>query len=135
MPGRAASAVRLTHVESRRGYRPSPSAVDHGVHLVNASRPGVVGTRVPVRPPHRQNLQAPTGEPTRPTRAGTHDASGHVTRLVTVEVNNGSRMVVQARRRGNETPNEEELTVLGRWTDAGGPSLSRWLLPEPPTDF
>ncbi|WP_165226449.1 PcfJ domain-containing protein [Aquisphaera insulae] len=54
------------------------------------------------------------------------DAEGLETRLVTLEVANASRQVVQARRKLNAMPGPKELNLLHRWTAAGGPSLSKW---------
>src|SRR5258708_2286000 len=50
------------------------------------------------------------------------DASGGVERLLTLEVRNGERRIVQARERSNRPPSAEELGVLARWEDLG----SRW---------
>jgi hypothetical protein len=52
---------------------------------------------------------------------------GQVTRLLTLEVRNASREIVQARRKLNMTPSPKEYAILGRWTAAGGPALSKWL--------
>ncbi len=52
------------------------------------------------------------------------DASGHVERLLTLEVRNGARRIVQARGMLNRQPTEEELGILARWEDSGGPSQS-----------
>ena len=53
--------------------------------------------------------------------------SGRFIRLATVEVNNNQRFIVQVRGRLNKRPGKEELALLGRWQDEGGPRLSRWL--------
>ena len=52
---------------------------------------------------------------------------GQVTRLLTLEVRNASREIVQARRKFNMPPSPKELSILGHWTAAGGPALSQWL--------
>ncbi|MFO0953237.1 MAG: PcfJ domain-containing protein [Isosphaeraceae bacterium] len=57
------------------------------------------------------------------------DAFGRSERLVTVEVIRASRQVVQARKKFNALPTPKELQVLRRWTDTGGPSLSKWVDP------
>jgi PcfJ-like protein len=53
--------------------------------------------------------------------------SGRFIRLATVEVNNNQRFIVQVRGRLNKRPSREELSLLGRWQNEGGPRLSRWL--------
>jgi hypothetical protein len=55
------------------------------------------------------------------------DGTGQETRLLTLEVNNRDRQVVQARRRFNAWPSSKELSILHRWTAAGGPTLSKWV--------
>lgn len=55
------------------------------------------------------------------------DVSGPDTRLLTLEVANHGRRIVQARRKFNKMPDPKELSVLGRWSLAGGPALSKWL--------
>ncbi len=55
------------------------------------------------------------------------DAWGQETRLLTLEVSNQTRQIVQARRKLNMTPSRRELSILGRWAHSGGPALSRWL--------
>lgn len=52
------------------------------------------------------------------------DASGRVERLLTLEVRNGQKQVVQARGDSNRMPTASELRVLDRWEVVGGPSLS-----------
>jgi PcfJ-like protein len=49
------------------------------------------------------------------------------TRLLTLEVSNPDRQLVQARQKGNKLPSPKELMILKRWTSAGGPALSKWL--------
>jgi hypothetical protein len=49
------------------------------------------------------------------------------TRLLTLEVSNPDRQLVQARQKGNKLPGPKELMILKRWTSAGGPTLSKWL--------
>ncbi len=53
------------------------------------------------------------------------NASGSVERQLTLEVGNKQRQIVQARGQSNRLPNEAELALLARWSDSGGPSLSR----------
>jgi hypothetical protein len=55
------------------------------------------------------------------------DAWGQETRLLTLEVCNANRQVVQARRKYNMAPGPRELAILRRWADSGGPAPSRWL--------
>jgi PcfJ-like protein len=55
------------------------------------------------------------------------DALGQVTRLLTLEVSNQNRQVVQARQRYNKLPSPKELSILHRWAGSGGPSPSKWL--------
>ncbi len=55
------------------------------------------------------------------------DALGQETRLLTLEVSNPTRLIVQARQKFNKLPNPKELSILRRWTATGGPSLSKWL--------
>jgi hypothetical protein len=55
------------------------------------------------------------------------EALGQVTRMLTLEVSNQSRQIIQARRQLNGLPSPKELAILGRWADAGGPSISKWL--------
>jgi hypothetical protein len=46
----------------------------------------------------------------------------------TIEVNNNGRgTIVQVRRRWNKMPTEDDLALLARWGDAGGPQLAYWL--------
>lgn len=62
------------------------------------------------------------------------DASGLVERLLTLEVRNAQRLVVQARGKSNDPPTVAQLAVLGRWADSGGPSLSE-LIADPPVEL
>jgi hypothetical protein len=50
--------------------------------------------------------------------------SGRVVRQATVEVRSRDATIVQIRRRSNKPPTNRELTLLRRWENAGGPSLS-----------
>ena len=50
------------------------------------------------------------------------DASGRVERLLTLEVRNGQRRVVQARGASNRMPTAAELAILDRWSGLIGPS-------------
>ena len=59
------------------------------------------------------------------------DASGRVERLLTLEVRNGERRVVQARGQSNRMPDPAELALLARWSDIGGPSISPSLAGSP----
>jgi hypothetical protein len=63
------------------------------------------------------------------------DGSGRVERLLTLEVRNGQRMIVQARGKANRPPLSDELCVLAVWGESGGPSLSRWVRNEPAIDI
>lgn len=47
--------------------------------------------------------------------------------LVTLEVNNFQRRIVQAKRRWNRRPTDFEHALLARWGAAGGPVLAHWL--------
>ena len=47
------------------------------------------------------------------------DASGRVERLLTLEVRNGQRRVVQARGLANRMPTVAELAIMDRWTGLG----------------
>jgi hypothetical protein len=51
-------------------------------------------------------------------------AAGRVERLLTLEVCNWRREIIQARGRFNRMPEPDELCLLTRWTHAGGPSLA-----------
>ena len=53
--------------------------------------------------------------------------SGRVVRLATIEVSNKERRIVQVRRRWNKLPTSGDLSLLVRWSEAGGPKLSYWL--------
>jgi len=63
------------------------------------------------------------------------DATGHVTRLLTLEVRGTQREVVQARGRSNVPASARGQSLLARWAEDGGPSLCRWLLGEPMEEF
>ena len=52
--------------------------------------------------------------------------SGRVVRMATVEVRCRDGTIVQVRRRSNKPPTVRELSMLGRWGDAGGPRLAHW---------
>ena len=62
------------------------------------------------------------------------DASGRVERLLTLEIRNGQRWIVQARGKANDSQTDAQRAVLARWADAGGPSLSA-LIGEPPDEL
>jgi hypothetical protein len=53
--------------------------------------------------------------------------SERIIRLATIEVNNTQRFIVQVRGRLNKRPAKEDLAILDRWQNEGGPRLSRWL--------
>ncbi len=55
------------------------------------------------------------------------DATGNEARLLTLEVRNPNRQIVQARQKFNKLPSLKELMILRRWTNAGGPTLSGWM--------
>jgi hypothetical protein len=55
------------------------------------------------------------------------DASGQETRLLTVEVVNHTRQIVQARGKLNMIPTSDHRAILRRWADSGGPAMSKWL--------
>ncbi len=55
------------------------------------------------------------------------DYFGHETRLLTLEVVNQERQIVQARQKYNKMPDARELSILKRWTMAGGPAMSKWV--------
>ncbi len=56
------------------------------------------------------------------------DWCGRAERLLTLEVQNWRREIVQARGRRNRWPHPEELRILNLWASAGGPSLARQVL-------
>jgi PcfJ-like protein len=53
--------------------------------------------------------------------------SGRFIRIVTIEVRNNQRFIVQVRGHLNFRPATDDLAILGRWQYEGGPRLSRWL--------
>jgi hypothetical protein len=53
--------------------------------------------------------------------------SGRFIRLATIEVNNTQRFIAQVRGRLNKRPAKEDLAILSRRQNEGGPRLSRWL--------
>jgi PcfJ-like protein len=55
------------------------------------------------------------------------DAYDRETRLLTLEVWNASRQIVQARQKFNTEASPKELSIVRRWASAGGPSLSKLL--------
>jgi hypothetical protein len=55
------------------------------------------------------------------------DASGRESRLLTLEVENETRQIVQARGKLNMTLSRDHWAILRRWKDSGGPGLSEWL--------
>jgi hypothetical protein len=57
------------------------------------------------------------------------DASGRIDRLLTLEVRNWRRELVQARGQSNRVAQPDELRILRLWAQAGGLSLSSWLVP------
>ena len=48
-------------------------------------------------------------------------------RLLTLEVWNASRQIVQARRKFSKEASPKELSILSRWANVGGPSVSKLL--------
>jgi hypothetical protein len=55
------------------------------------------------------------------------DGTGQEVRLLTLEVDNRNGQIVQARSRFNQFPSRRELSLLHRWTTAGGPAISKWV--------
>jgi PcfJ-like protein len=55
------------------------------------------------------------------------DASGKVERLLTLQVQNAAKEMIQARGPNNRLPTAEELGILAAWTQAGGPKVASWL--------
>jgi hypothetical protein len=51
------------------------------------------------------------------------DGSGRIDRLLTLEVRNWRREIVQARGKFNRPPYRDEFQVLALWAQAGGPRL------------
>ncbi len=54
---------------------------------------------------------------------------GHVTRLLTLEMNNSERMIVQIRGKYNRYPTEQEMKVIDRWMTRVRIKLSDWAVP------
>lgn len=54
---------------------------------------------------------------------------GRLSRVVTLEVNNTQRRIVQIRRQMNKMPTGHDLSVLNQWAEAGGPKLAYWYTP------
>src|SRR5262249_53421266 len=63
------------------------------------------------------------------------DHAGRVERLLTLEIAREDRRIIQARGRANRRPTVDELGILARWEDAGGPPLSRGLIDELPVEL
>ncbi len=55
------------------------------------------------------------------------DASGRVERLLTLQVQNATKEIIQARGWNNRLPTADELRIMAAWTQAGGPRVSSWL--------
>ncbi len=55
------------------------------------------------------------------------DSLGNVERLLTIQVQNATKEIVQARGWKNRLPTAEEFRILAAWTQAGGPRVSSWL--------
>jgi hypothetical protein len=53
---------------------------------------------------------------------------GSVNRLLTVEVDNASRSIRQARGKFNERPGFKANDIMNRWATAAGLTISRWLI-------
>jgi hypothetical protein len=56
------------------------------------------------------------------------DDAGRVERLLTVEVRNWRREIVQARGTCNRGPQPEEVRILTRWAHVGGPTIAPYVL-------
>ena len=52
------------------------------------------------------------------------DSFGKVDRLLTLQVHNATKEIIQARGGNNRLPTAEELRILAAWTQAGGPKVS-----------
>ncbi len=55
------------------------------------------------------------------------EAWGRETRLLTLEVWNSTRRVIQARRKFNRMPGDKEMAILARWAESARLTLSNWL--------
>jgi hypothetical protein len=55
------------------------------------------------------------------------DAYDRETRLLTLEVRNSTRQIVQARQKFNKVASPKELSIITRWACAGGPTVSKYL--------
>jgi hypothetical protein len=55
------------------------------------------------------------------------DAYDRELRLLTLEVWNSTRQIVQARQKFNKEASPKELSIINRWSSAGGPSVSKLL--------
>jgi PcfJ-like protein len=55
------------------------------------------------------------------------DAYDRAARLLTLEIWNASRQIVQARQKFNKEASPKELSIVKRWASEGGPSLSKLL--------
>lgn len=63
------------------------------------------------------------------------DSIGRTQRLLTLQIRNEDRALIQARGVSNRVVNAEEVRILRRWEDLGGPTFSTWfLIGEPPID-
>jgi hypothetical protein len=56
------------------------------------------------------------------------DSDGSTIRMLTVEVDNQSRSIRQARGKYNERPAGKAYDIMRRWSVAAGLSISRWLI-------
>ena len=63
------------------------------------------------------------------------DAYDRETRLLTLEVRNASRQIVQARQKLNKQASPKELSIISRWASAGGPTTSKFLARRAETSF
>jgi hypothetical protein len=55
------------------------------------------------------------------------DAYDRELRLLTLEVWNSTRQIVQARQKFNKEASPKELSIVNRWASAGGPGVSKFL--------
>jgi hypothetical protein len=58
------------------------------------------------------------------------EVQDNVTRLLTLEMNNTERMIVQIRGKYNRYPTEQEMKVVDRWAAREYVKISRWAAPE-----
>lgn len=63
------------------------------------------------------------------------DHAGRVERLLTLEIQREDRRIIQVRGCANRRPTVDEIGILARWEDAGGPPLWRGLIDELPVEL